>query len=519
MPSDRLVGFLATLGIAVLAGLLRIWQVTEPKGVYFDEVYYTKDAYGLKTYGYEASGDACDGSPAFVVHPPFGKWLMAASQALFGYVDCAGKAHGNPELGWRLSSVVAGTLAVFVLARTARRMFRSTLLGCFAGLLMAFDGLEFVQSRIGILDIFLMTGLVLALACLVLDRDHGRAKLAARVCGKPAPEEGAAGAPGRGEPPSPRFPLARVWHTIRGPDDRYGPGVGLRPWRVACGVFLGLALGVKWSALYTVVGFAALALAWDVGARRTAGVPAPVRGVLRRDSSGAALALVAVPVVVFLGTWAGWFLTDGGWDRHKYGNGLPAAWHGWWDYQMGILDFHSHLDERHPYQSTPLSWLVLARPVAYYYKSRPFGEGGCGAAGGCSQEVLALGNPAIWWVGTLALLVMLGLWVSRRDWRAALVLVGFGSSFLPWLAFPNRTMFFFYAMPVLPFLVLGLTATAGLVLGPRDGSDTRRLIGALTVGVYAIVVVLMFVYFYPILAADVIPSSEWRARMWFPGWI
>jgi dolichyl-phosphate-mannose--protein O-mannosyl transferase len=80
-------------------------------------------------------------------------------------------------------------------------------------------------------------------------------------------------------------------------------------------------------------------------------------------------------------------------------------------------------------------------------------------------------------------------------------------------------MFFFYALPLLPFLVLGVTALAGLALGDRDASDTRRLVGALSVGVYTIIVVLLFVYFYPILAAEVIPTSGWRARMWFPGWV
>jgi len=58
-----------------------------------------------------------------------------------------------------------------------------------------------------------------------------------------------------------------------------------------------------------------------------------------------------------------------------------------------------------------------------------------------------------------------------------------------------------------------------MALGPRDASDGRRLAGALSVGVYVIVVVLLFAYFYPILAAEVIPYSSWRTRMWFPGWI
>ncbi|WP_131769465.1 phospholipid carrier-dependent glycosyltransferase [Candidatus Frankia meridionalis] len=496
MPTDRIAGWLASLAIAAVAGVLRFWQLTEPRGIYFDEVYYTHDAYGLLTHGYELTDikSGCNGA-GFVVHPPLGKWLMAASEWIFGYTDCADVRHGNPELGWRFASAVAGTLAVLVLARIARRMFRSTLLGCFAGLLLAFDGLEFVQSRIGILDIFLMTGLVLALACLVLDRDHGRARLASRLADTgDAPEGRTRGA-------------------------RFGARLGARPWRLACGLCLGAAMGVKWSAVYTLVGFAALAIAWDAGARRTAGVRRPVLAAVRRDGPQWFASFGALPIIVFFATWTGWFVTDGGYNRHRFGNGTWAALHGWWDYQQQIFRFHEHLDASHPYASKPLSWLVLARPVAYFYSTPKAGEAGCTTQAGCSREILAIGNPAIWWVGTLALVGVLALWVSRRDWRAALVLVGFATSFLPWLAFPSRTMFLFYALPLLPFLVLGLTALAGVAMGSRTASDVRRLVGSLTVGIYAIIVVLLFVYFYPIMTAQVIPTSAWQVRMWFPGWI
>ncbi|WP_369809378.1 dolichyl-phosphate-mannose--protein mannosyltransferase [Frankia sp. QA3] len=526
MPGSPLAGWLATLSVAVVAGLLRFWNLTQPRGVYFDEVYYTKDAWGLLTAGYEINSTTCSG-PAYVVHPPFGKWLMAASEGLFGYTNCAGAPHGDPELGWRFSSALFGTLAVLVLARAARRMFRSTLLGCFAGLLLALDGLEFVQSRIGILDIFLMTGIVVALACLLLDRDDGRARLADRLTAALAPRPGPAPPPGGGSlganADGAHSADADAAVAAAGREDRlrelYGPRLGLRKWRLACGGALGLSMGVKWSALYTIIGFAALAIAWDIGARRTGGARQPVLGALRRDLPAWAAAFVVVPIVTFLATWTGWFITDGGYYRHFYGDGFGAAVHGWWKYQMAVLKFHEGLDQGHAFASHPMSWLVMARPVAYYYSSPAYGTSGCHDPAGCSREVLALGNPAVWWVGTAGLLGMLAWWVARRDWRAALVLVGFGSAFLPWLLFPNRTMFFFYALPCLPFLVLGITALAGLALGPREASDARRLTGALTVGVYTIVVVLLFAYFYPILAAQVIPYSSWRARMWFPGWI
>lgn len=537
MPGSPLLGWLTTGSIALLAGILRFWNITQPRGFYFDEVYYTKDAWGLLTAGYEINSTTCSGG-AYVVHPPFGKWLMAASEGIFGYTDCAGVAHGSPELGWRFSSALFGTLAVLVLARAARRMFRSTVLGCFAGLLLAMDGLEFVQSRIGILDIFLMTGIVVALACLLLDRDDGRTRLANRLLPasaadlpRPATATRTVDTPsttdvtsttsgdGAGDGDTARQPAAESGGRQERLRELYGPRLGLRPWRLAAGVALGLSLGVKWSALYSIIGLSALAIAWDIGARRTGGARRPVLGALRRDLPLWLTGFVLVPILVFLATWTGWFVTDGGYYRTYYGDGFVQAWHAWWKYQMAVLKFHEGLDQGHASASHPMSWLVLGRPVAYYYSGPRFGTEGCAAQAGCSREVLALGNPAVWWGGTACLVAMLVWWVSRRDWRGALVLVGFGSAFLPWLLFPNRTMFFFYALPSLPFLVLGITAVAGLVLGPRDASDARRLAGALVVGVYTIIVVLLFAYFYPILAAQVIPYSSWRARMWLPGWI
>jgi dolichyl-phosphate-mannose--protein O-mannosyl transferase len=525
MPTDRLVGWVATLAITLAAGVLRLWRITEPKKIYFDEVYYTRDSWGLLTHGYEVdtrnwgTKGGCDpASAGYVVHPPLGKWFMAASEKLFGYIDCSGRVHGDPYLGWRFASAFFGTLAVLVLIRVARRMFRSTVLGCFAGVAFGFDGLEFVQSRIGILDIFLMTLVVLALACLVLDRDQGRARLADRVVGLGlGPDLVAASVVvgGSGKPVD--AVLAR--------DLRFGPRLGLRPWRLLAGFFLGASMGVKWSGVYTLVGFAALAIAWDVGARRTAGAKAPLLGALRRDLPAWFGCYVPLPIGTFLATWTGWFVTGGGYDRHLYGNGFVGMWRGWWAYQHAILQFHEHLDAPHPAKSAPFSWLILGRPVPYDYVGTNAGQksqvGGqvCHAAGGCSQEILAIGNPAVWWVGTGCLAMMIVLWAWRRDWRAALVVVGFATSFLPWEAFPSRTMFFFYALPLLPFMVLGITATAGLVLGPREAGDRRRLAGALVVGVYLIATVILFAYFYPILSDQLIPLSGWRARMWFPGWV
>ena len=102
------------------------------------------------------------------MQPEVGKLLIAAGEWLFGL----------NSFGWRFSSAVFGSLAILLMCRIARRMTRSTLLGCIAGLLMSLDGLEFVLSRTGILDIFLMFFVLAAFGCVLIDRDISRARLA-----------------------------------------------------------------------------------------------------------------------------------------------------------------------------------------------------------------------------------------------------------------------------------------------------------------------------------------------------
>ena len=80
-----------------------------------------------------------------VVHPEVGKWLIALGE----------KAFGMDPFGWRISAAVVGSLMVLVMCRLARRLTGSTLLGCVAGLLLCFDGLHLVLSRLALLDIFL----------------------------------------------------------------------------------------------------------------------------------------------------------------------------------------------------------------------------------------------------------------------------------------------------------------------------------------------------------------------------
>jgi dolichyl-phosphate-mannose--protein O-mannosyl transferase len=52
-----------------------------------------------------------------------------------------------------------------------------------------------------------------------------------------------------------------------------------------------------------------------------------------------------------------------------------------------------------------------------------------------------------------------------------------------------------------------------------QASTPRRLIGSAAVGAFVVLVVLNFVYIWPILTDTVLPHPDWLSRMWFKAWI
>ena len=95
------------------------------------------------------------------------------------------------------------------------------------------------------------------------------------------------------------------------------------------------------------------------------------------------------------------------------------------------------------------------------------------------------------------------------------------TSILPWVRddLRERTMFLFYALPAVPFMALAAALVCGWLLGGRGASTRRRRWGAGAVGVWLALVVGCFAYFYPVLAAQTIPLSEWQERIWFSSWV
>ncbi|MEU6089157.1 phospholipid carrier-dependent glycosyltransferase [Streptomyces sp. NPDC047085] len=512
--ADRLTrwsGWGGPLLVTLMAGLMRFWNLGSPRAVIFDETYYAKDAWALVHRGFEVNWDknandlvlqthghlAVPTDAAYVVHPPVGKYVIGLGELMFGF----------DPFGWRFMTALLGTLSVLLLCRIGRRLFRSTFLGCLAGALMAVDGLHFVMSRTSLLDGVLMFFVVAAFGCLVIDRDYARTRLAAAL-----PID----ADGRARPDA---------HAT---DNFF---LFWRPWRLAAGVLLGLAIGTKWNGLYVLVAFFVMTVLWDVGARKVAGGRRPYLASL--VDAVVAFAMFPLAIAVYVLSWLGWILspTDGtgGYFRNwavTDGRGghwtfLPDWLRSLWHYEHEVYNFHVHLSSPHTYQSNPWSWLVLGRPVSYFYESPAPGADGCpsDATEKCAREVLAIGTPVLWWLACFATLYVLWRWAFRRDWRAGAIACGIAAGYLPWFMYQERTIFLFYAVVFLPFLCLAVAMMIGAIVGPPGSSDTRRVVGASAAGVLVLLIAWNFVYFWPLYTGTAIPIDSWRSRMWLDTWV
>src|SRR5215831_8015678 len=154
--------------------------------------------------------------------------------------------------------------------------------------------------------------------------------------------------------------------------------------------------------------FAALVVAWDVGARRAAGFGAGLRGVVRSDAPWLPVWFAVVPAAVYVLSWTGWFATSYGFDRSgaALNGGHPASTIvAWLQYNKSMLGYGLGLQASQPYKSSPLGWPVLARPISFYSNCLPAGTN-CGRVPtSTEQEVLAIGTPLIWWAAVALVLL------------------------------------------------------------------------------------------------------------------
>jgi dolichyl-phosphate-mannose--protein O-mannosyl transferase len=171
------------------------------------------------------------------------------------------------------------------------------------------------------------------------------------------------------------------------------------------------------------------------------------------------------------------------WERHQY-----------------MYDFHSHLTDTHSYQSPAWSWLLLKRPVSYFFNGD----------GGDYREILATGSPFVWWASILALVYAAYSWVRERNAAGpqGLILLGFTITYVPWLFpyFARDAIFMFYLLPSVPFMCLALGWVTVRIGRSWEARAAQALFAATALGLFA--------FYYPLLTKVAIPQKDWDRRIW-----
>jgi len=235
--------------------------------------------------------------------------------------------------------------------------------------------------------------------------------------------------------------------------------------------------------------------------------------------------MAIIPFAVYLASNAPWFASETAINRYEVGRSigpgglLPDAIRSLWHYTYGVYQFHAGLTNAagnyHPWESKPWTWPMSLRPVLYAIDQQ--NVPGCGDQS-CVKAVMLVGTPAMWWIAVPVLGWALWRAAVKHDWRYASVLVGYGAGWLPWFADIGRQMYFFYAAPMAPFLVIAIALILGDILNQPGQSRERRTLGLLVASFYVALVIANFAWLFPILTGIPISTATWDMEIWLPSW-
>ena len=368
---------------------------------------------------------------------------------------------------WRISVALLSIAAVGLIMMVAKILFQTQIWALTAGFLFAIDGHAIVLGRTGLLDSILMFFVLLAFYFLLRH-------LQTRSFDRP------------------------TWR---------------QPWLLAVGATLGAATAVKWSGLYFLAAFGLYVVFSQAleNRKRSEANEWIASSILQAAISF--FIMIPIAVATYLASWTGWLVTSGGYDRDSDSNPLVALW----KYHQDAFNFHVNLHTPHSYASNPLTWLFAIRPTSFFYEGLSAGQDGCTSNTGCSSAITALGNPLIWWPAAAAVFGLIYLFITRKSRVGGLILLGIAAGYLPWLAFMNRTVFQFYAIAFLPWMILALVYVIRMYLHTRTAEELPRAIRM--AGGYLGLVFAVSLFFIPIWIGTWTPYWYWHLHMWLPSWI
>ncbi len=490
---DRLVG----VGLALGSFLMLVYRYWFPPQKIFDEVYFARAAeeYLQRRYIYENT------------HPPVTKLLITFSTILFG-----GLPGGDTSLGWRFLDVVAGAVAVWLLYVLARRVTGSTLFGAYAAGLFAFDGMHYVQSRIATPESFVV---VFSLATLYTFMRYWDALVERSSERQPFPLKrliaGGAGA----------VVLSAAIVMLRFPHE-------ILPAKIIAGIVIACVLyvayrvyvrppaGALWLTLFALSAALLVASKWyGVMAYFVAFsvvTYATIYALTKHRRPLFPVDLVATSLIAAIGiVYALAYIPHfvGLRDLPQLAP-RPYTLSDVITMQVNAYLYHAHLTATHPYASAWWTWPLDLRPILYYANYGQAGDVRTAAI------ITSLPNPIILWMGLVTVPFVGYLAYRERNRAYALVVLTYLAQWLPWSRSPRIAWEYHFYVDI-PLICI-CTAVAMQWLWKNLRAWDTKAVRGFAAGYFALVV-LWFIYFYPILTGMTISYGAWMQRMWLHSWI
>lgn len=351
---------------------------------------------------------------------------------------------GMNPFGWRFSGTVCGIIMIFAMYVFAKKFFDDTKLATLTTVVFSADFMHFVQSRIATIDVYAVMFIMLSFIFIY------------EYCQLNFYDT----------------PLRKTYRPL-----------------FLCGLFAGFAIASKWIGVYSAAGIAVLIFVqfayryreYSMALHRfegemTGGSDFDIVKVFNRrllkTIGWCVLVFIVIPLIFYTLTYIPF--NDGVEGRGLIEKMIEA--------QKTMFNYHTNMRETHSYSSEWYQWPVMVKPILYVLE--PVTET-------TRRDICLLGNPAIWWLGIPASLYMIYLWFNERDRKAGFLMVGYLAQFLPWILVERYTFIYHYFASV-PFVTV-ICMYALVKIGKRY----PKLKNA--VYVYAIVALLLFILYLPIL--------------------
>jgi dolichyl-phosphate-mannose--protein O-mannosyl transferase len=169
------------------------------------------------------------------------------------------------------------------------------------------------------------------------------------------------------------------------------------------------------------------------------------------------------------------------------------------------------LGATHSFASKWWSWPILYKPMWYF--------SGKSLVQWKTSTIVAMGNPAIWWIGIPAIFYGSYLAFKKRDKGLTVIITAFIYQYVPWI-YVERLTFIYHFFSSIPFVILIIVYIIKHFVEKYENTKYAR-ITKYTVGLYMFSVLVLFKMFYPAISGMEVSSSyienylKWFKNVWY----